>query len=702
MFPKKLISAFGLFCALVHWPSFGHAAPKELYCDTAVYPPLKLEWSTRTDVSQVRGVFPHPVLVRRAALVTDTGVFVTDDAGRTWKKLAGATVEKVGVIRDVAFHPLEPDTFYLGSESKGVWATNDNGATFRQVGSKATGMASDSVTSLLIYPGDVTRNTLVAVHGDASTGLSRTRDGGKTWDILNPEYNFRRVIGGNGNSQQLFFFGSVPKEPDVQNFYACNTIGELPSELVRDVVPTDMICVAGRDVVYFTTSDSGLYRVENNDLGGATHDVKKLQTQEADGWSSVAQAWGPNADSLRLFLYDPSKAGLVVTGNELSSAESANDGLLVSPLVKEGAAVRPNANGTLFYAVANGALMMAGVDGVPAVDLNPPVFTLDGAGDDPFTEVAGAFTEFVRQTGNSSAAIAKEINQRFGDLAAPYHLCELTITARVPGGKTPSAVMVDLSRFNGAPDTPLYDDGRHGDGAANDGVYGLKFAFLPKMSHRRGDDWRSFWPGRVPLGVSAVYPDGHREGAVGVVAIYRKIADYDLWEKRGILSIRAESEGDVSVRPVLNPQGSSHEGAGALRVETRHGPWSVLLQTPYNAHDITSYAAVSFWIKLAEGPAPGELYVQLRDQPEYSEPTTTGRVPVSECIREGGISGDYRRVIVPLGRLLAACPQFQTGHLSKIIITGDAAKPGTLLIDGPRILATLDDQPAQQKGASAK
>ena len=95
------------------------AAPVPFYRDTTEYPPLRLTWNTDTDLNQVLAVFTHPLLPQRAVVTTQTGLLFTDDAGRTWTNLPEAAADKVGVIKDVVFHPVAPDTLFLASATSG-------------------------------------------------------------------------------------------------------------------------------------------------------------------------------------------------------------------------------------------------------------------------------------------------------------------------------------------------------------------------------------------------------------------------------------------------------------------------------------------------------------------------------------------------------------------------------------------------------
>lgn len=397
-----------------------------------------------------------------------------------------------------------------------------------------------------------------------------------------------------------------------------------------------------------------------------------------------------------LCLYNPSELGLVLSNNDLATSRSI-PGALVGPLVKEGAAIRPNANGTIFYAAVNGSLSIGHADKtVPVVSLAPAGFEPVGDDAEVRDNLIVALRDFLEAAKNNAAVAAKGLYQRIGDLGTPYRRRQLTVTARLPIKPSPPAsVTVDLSRYGGAPDTPLYDDGQHDDGAAGDGVYGLTFCFQPATFNYSRDDWRPNYPGQIPLGVTAIFADGSRQGAVGVVDVYPRLKNYYFWAymwdspAQTFKNIKVEKEGDVTVEPVGNPETFKFKRSiCALRIESHRGPWSVLVPVPYMKDNFTSYQALSFWIKAANGQTPKNVYVQLRDVPSLAAPVTTGRVPVSGGMREGGIGADYRRVILPFSQLLGKNnPPLQTQRIGRLIISGDGETPVTLFINDIQILA---------------
>jgi len=654
----------------------GLTAAEQIFSDKSVYEPLELAWSTRSELKNAEAVFPHPLIPGRAILTTPSTVFQTEDGGLNWKPWPEGA--KPGRVRTLAFDPRNPQHVLVGA--KGIWETTDNGATLHPVASPQNGLASDTVVDLIFYSGDPGNNTLLAAHGEAAPGLSRSRDGGKSWDVVNPEYFFHRLKGGASTGfKRLFLFGAPKDDPEVKGLFMSTTPGEFLSELMRDVMLTDLAYYPAKGGnIFFSTFAKGAGRI----LGGHSNVGQEMRTLEIDGvsgWASFAVTWGPNADVLYLCAYDPSKAGFIISSDDLKTHRTMG-GVLVSPLVKEGAAVRPNANGTIFYAVANGSLSIGQAKSAPVVETSPAVLELSQ--DDPgFNDVREEFAAFSKTPDSRFGAAALQICDSFGDLAAPYLKRRLTVTATVP--KKPVAMLIDLSRAGGTPDTPMFDDGRHGDGDANDGIFGITFAYDARVQQ---GDWRPTAPSQVPFGVAALSRDGKRNGAVALAGVYSKVASFDMWEKRGG-PLAAGSEGEVSVRPAANPA-DIHAGSPCFSIEPRKGPWSVSIKATRKAQDITGYEALSFWIRAAPGsPIPAALRIQFVDRPDFSESVTTPPISIiPDLIDQGAIGPDYRRVIVPLEPLLES--GFQPSRLGKIILSGDAESPETLFLDGIRWNAT--------------
>ena len=302
--------------------------------------------------------------------------------------------------------------------------------------------------------------------------------------------------------------------------------------------------------------------------------------------------------------------------------------------------------------------------------------------DDPtINDAREAFAGFSKTADGRFGAAAVQVCESFGDLAAPYLKRRITVTAT--SADKPAAMLIDLSRAGGSPDTQMFDDGKHNDGAANDGTFGITFAY---EGRRQQGDWRPAAPGQIPLGVAAVSGSGKRSGAVALAAVYLKVASFDMWEKRGG-HLAAGSDGQVSVRPTTNPA-NVHGGSPCFCIEPRGGPWSVSIAATRKAQDITGYEAPSFWIRAAKASEiPTSLNIQSVDRPDFSEQVTKSPVAVlPDLIDQGAIGTDYRRVVVPLDLLMDS--GFQPSRLSKIILSGDPKGPATLFLDGIRWNAT--------------
>lgn len=117
-----------------------------------------------------------------------TGVFVSRDAGRTWKNTGLAETHHIG---KVLIHPTNPDIVYVGAighfwsnnPERGVYKTTDGGKTWNKILfiSDATG-----VVDIAMHPSNP--DTLVAAawqvtHGKES-GLYQSTDAGNSWSKI--------------------------------------------------------------------------------------------------------------------------------------------------------------------------------------------------------------------------------------------------------------------------------------------------------------------------------------------------------------------------------------------------------------------------------------------------------------------------------------------------------------------------------------
>lgn len=144
--------------------------------------------------NEVRGAVVDPrdankiVIAAGSQWFAKGGIFVSSDAGVTWKKTLTANFYGNGGSRSAGFvllrHPQNPDVLFCASPVDGVFRSDDNGATWKESGAKN------------LYPRDLDfdranpqRMWLCAGGGkvgdkEFKAGFLRSDDGGATWNQL--------------------------------------------------------------------------------------------------------------------------------------------------------------------------------------------------------------------------------------------------------------------------------------------------------------------------------------------------------------------------------------------------------------------------------------------------------------------------------------------------------------------------------------
>lgn len=98
----------------------------------------------------------------------------------------GSFVAGLGRINAVEFHPTNPDVFYVGAPSGGMWMTNDGGDTWitttdnlPSIGVSAIAVSPENPNHIYIGTGDRDADDAVGV------GVFKSYDGGHTWKHMN-------------------------------------------------------------------------------------------------------------------------------------------------------------------------------------------------------------------------------------------------------------------------------------------------------------------------------------------------------------------------------------------------------------------------------------------------------------------------------------------------------------------------------------
>lgn len=105
-----------------------------------------------------------------------TGLFRSDDRGRTWNKVSISTKHAHLDVMDIAPDPREPKTIYIATHEAGVLKSIDGGKTWNDASS---GLGGPDIHGLAIDPNMPFK--LHAAVRDKSEGIYRTTDQGGKW-----------------------------------------------------------------------------------------------------------------------------------------------------------------------------------------------------------------------------------------------------------------------------------------------------------------------------------------------------------------------------------------------------------------------------------------------------------------------------------------------------------------------------------------
>lgn len=146
--------------------------------------------ATHTDGARLTGV----VMARSDAKVvvvrsTDKGLIRTNDDGKTWSDVNGNLSGAANAVRSVAIHPKNPQIMYRaagqmtgsGAWEGGLWKTGDGGATWKKLDfpSDFDGNGPSSLCGEVIAFDPETPERVYV--GTETKGLFRSEDGGRTW-----------------------------------------------------------------------------------------------------------------------------------------------------------------------------------------------------------------------------------------------------------------------------------------------------------------------------------------------------------------------------------------------------------------------------------------------------------------------------------------------------------------------------------------
>lgn len=154
----------------------------------------------------VRGLAIAASDPRILVATTLDGVFRSEDAGESWRRISPDSASGIVNAGSVALDPTDPATIYVGTWRL-PWKTSDAGRSWRRV---PVGMIEDSDVMTLT----IDRRQPRTVYATACTGIYRSRDGAARWT---------RAQGIPSSSRRTRAFAQDPEDP--ARFYAGTTEG---------------------------------------------------------------------------------------------------------------------------------------------------------------------------------------------------------------------------------------------------------------------------------------------------------------------------------------------------------------------------------------------------------------------------------------------------------------------------------------------
>lgn len=144
-------------------------------------------------------------------LGTHTGLFRSEDGGRSWKPVPLSTGHAHPDLMAIVPDAKEPSVLFVATHEAGVLRTTDGGATWTRVNA---GLGGPDVHGLAGDPG-VSGKLYAAVRGEGE-GVYRTTDGGGSW---------KRVDDGPGSEVKALALVNLPTGKGGIWLYAGTTEG---------------------------------------------------------------------------------------------------------------------------------------------------------------------------------------------------------------------------------------------------------------------------------------------------------------------------------------------------------------------------------------------------------------------------------------------------------------------------------------------
>jgi len=566
----------------------------------------ELLWQVDRRVPGVRKVFPSPIDPDVVLVSSDEGLRRTRTGGADWELLPKTSPAVLGTVSDVAFCPARPEFVVLGSGEKGVFVSRNGGTSWRRGGGVASGLSSLTVTTVAFSRADRAWETLLVCHGADGPGISRSIDGGRTWRVIAPARHFRSVVGWK---EGLAGSSSTADEPDNWQIARSRNYGESWHDIRRDVMPVVGVSSSLKPTRIVWGSRGGRLLVSTD--AGASYVASKSTT--SGRWNAVFVTPGRTPGEEWFWAYDPFRIGLVCGRDFEKPWVSRNRGLYVDRMIKRGAVAAANACGTRFFACVNGRLYVG--DHVASADA--PIIrqakTVPSALRIHRLTAEADSREAVYQSSDrlvKGAPVDGELTRIIRvarRLRAIRSRRRYALHVRVEHPKGPDAVrsVTVTPDIFGLGEIALFDDGKHGDGKATDGVWGGAFRFTEEQmwnARRLVANARNPFPGTRGIPVTAADEAGNKTSWTLPVSMFFTAKPWQLrcdsTNRNYHVTGSSFAEGNVSLRVTDDPK--SAEGK-TLEVTGKKGPWRAYRAANGGEGNLTGLRYVTFVFDGAPG-----------------------------------------------------------------------------------------------------
>ena len=532
---------------------------------------------------------------RMYAGVADRGVFRSEDGGATWLP-PGDGLSSFFIFSSVEVDPFVPGRIWAGVNFSGVFRSDDRGATWTAFN---VGLPALSVLDLALDPA-VANTVYVALR---QGGVLRSTDAGLTWNSLGIPTGYATLLEIDPRDSRRLYAGTIAqgvyRSPDAGGSWEAFGAGSTGSSQMTAIA----INPADSSVVYVGTAGDGLYRSTNSGV-----EWTRIDTAPVEPHINAIAIDPGNSNTI----YVATLSDIFVTRDGGTSWQSVpvrpihvvTTDVLFQPggggrlWAASDAGVFKSADGGQSWAASHAGMRATQTPVVIVARENPGLIFAAGGGAGVFRSSDGGATWSIRDTGLPGGRIASIFRDASGALLAGG------TGQSASGGLVPSLSRSADSGDSWSPSSAGFD-ALVFQGFAADAVNPLiLYAATSDRSVFKSTDGGAIWqPARtaLPNAVFAILADPTTPGALwaGVIGatggVYRSVDAAANWTTRSVgltnrdvLSLAADPSRPGVVYAGTNgggvfltaDGGSTWSASSAGLLDRRSGRWPSIPATP--------------------------------------------------------------------------------------------------------------------------